>query len=230
MAPFSIRKALLPHMSTFLLIICSTLTPFAARKASLSHMSSFLLIAFPLLAQVYIENTFVTIWDLFCWLHALYWPNSLSVTPYELFSANYMPFTGPGFYQKTFLTRIWARSANDMPFIDLIPCPSGFVTRCELFYANDMPCTVPIPYKKALLPNRSSFLLNGYLYWPNSLSKKHLPSKFDLFSANYILFTSPILYQKGSVAPYELFLLIKCSSLTPFTAKKALLPHISYFF
>ena len=92
-----------------------------------------------------------------------------------------------------------------------------------------MPCTVPIPYQKTLLPNRSSFLLNGYLYWPNSLSKKHLPSKFDLFSANYILFTSPILYQKSSVAPYELFLLITCSLLTPFTAIKALLPHISYF-
>ena len=113
-----------------------------------------------------------------------------------------------------------------MPFITL--CQSGFVTRCEFFYANDMPCTVPIPYQKTLLPNRSSFLLNGYLYWPNSLSKKHLPSKFDLFSANYILFTSPILYQKSSVAPYELFLLITCSSLTPFTAIKALLPHKSY--
>ena len=81
--------------------------------------------------------------------------------------------------------------------------------------------------------------------------KKHLSSKFDLFPANYMAFTSPILYQKSSGTPYELFppnympvtypipyqkgfvtsnelfMPITCDVLAPFSIKKALLPHRS---
>ena len=156
MTPFSIRKALLPHMSTFLLIIW-TLTPFAARKASLSHMSSFLLIAFPFLAQISIEKTFVTIWDLFYWLHALYWHSSPSVTPYELFSANYMPFTGPGFIKKPFLHEYELVLLTTCPSLTLFPAKVALLLDVSSFMLMTCPVLSPFPTKKHCYPTEALF-------------------------------------------------------------------------
>ena len=58
LAPFSLKKLCYN-------ISCSSLTPFTAKKALLSHMSSFLLIACPLLDQVFIKTPLLHECELF---------------------------------------------------------------------------------------------------------------------------------------------------------------------
>ena len=68
MAPFSIIKALLPHLSSFLPITSTFLAAFSIEKAFLPHMSSFLLITCLSLTQFCTKKLCFDIWALFCLL------------------------------------------------------------------------------------------------------------------------------------------------------------------
>ena len=91
-------------------------------------------------------------------------------------------------------------SANYMPFTNPVICQKGFVTLYELSSPNNMPCVCHILYHIL------------YLCYLNM-------SSFLLIACNLL-------------APFSIKKLcynISCSSLTPFTAKKALLSHMSSF-
>ena len=81
--PNSIKKALLPHMSSFLLTVCLYLPNSLSRNFCQPNTSFFQLITYNFLAQFCIRKSIVT--------------------PYELFSDTYMKFTLPILYQKPVL-------------------------------------------------------------------------------------------------------------------------------
>ena len=110
-----------------------------------------------------------------------------------------------------------------MPVTVPVRSQKGFVTPCELFFANYIPVTGLVLITEALLSHMSSFLQNGYLYWPNSLSKKPFSSELELFSANNIHFPGRFLQRKVFVTQYEL-LSANCMALpAEFAFKKPLL-------
>ena len=124
--------------------------------------------------------------------------------PYELFSANYMPFTGPGFYQKPFL--------HEYELVLLTSCPL-----LTLF-----------PAKVALLPDVSSFMLMTCHVLSPFPIKKHCYPIGALF-CQMDTFTGQIRYQKNICHPnLTSFLLITYSLQVPFSIKKVLLPHMSF--
>ena len=96
------------------------------------------------------------------------------------------------------------------------------------------PLLVPFSIKKALVARMSSSLLITCL--SNNMCLSHslshslpLLPEYELLFANCMQFTGPILYQKTLLQHMSSFLLISCSSLTPFAAEKTLLPPYEPF-
>ena len=82
------------------------------------------------------------------------------ITPYELFSANFIPFTDHTPCQKYFVTLYKLFFANFMLFTGPILYQKSFAIPHELFSAN----YIPFAIKKALLPHMIYFLLINAFY------------------------------------------------------------------
>ena len=160
--PFSIRKALLTQRSLFA-NFHGLYCPNSINKALLPHMISFLhAFTNPIL---YKKKTFVSqIWTIFCKLHALSWPNSVS--------KNHSYPIRAVFWH---LHALHSHHSLSKPLVS-----SFLLTTC--------PSLTSVPAKKALLLHMSSFVLVAItLLAQDSVRETLLPhlSSFLLITSNF---------------------------------------------